>query len=199
MTTTIPSPTRTDARRGARGFTLVELMIGASLGSVVLAGVLSTFLFIGRSSANIRNYADMETQARRALETFAEDTRQASAVAWTSNNSLTLVVNAANITYTFDPGPLVNNRRDAGFLTRTSGGSTTRLLTGITAFDFQAYTITGVLISDFSTAGARTTANATTKQLQISLSAARSTQTVATATNIVLSARYVLRNKRVTA
>ena len=172
-----------------RGFTLVEVIVGSTLAGFVLLAMLTTFLFLGRSGANIRNYSDMETQARRALETFAEDTRQASAVTWVSSTSLTLAVNAASVTYTYD----------AGQLTRTIGTATTTLLTGITTFNFQAYTITGVLISDFSSASARTTANGTTKQLQISLSASRSTKTVATATNIVLSARYVLRNKRVTA
>ena len=37
-----------------------------------------------------------------------------------------------------------------------------------------------------------------TKQLQISLRASRTTATVATATNTVLSARFILRNKHVT-
>ena len=43
-------------------------MIGAALSSFILAGVLSTFLFLGRSGANIQNYNDMESQARSALE-----------------------------------------------------------------------------------------------------------------------------------
>ena len=200
MTITTHWPIPTKVRTGRRAFTLVELMIGASLGAVVMTGVMSTFLFLGRSSANIRNYSDMETQARRALETFAEDTRQASAVTWVSSTSLTLVVNATNISYVFDVGaPNSAGVYNAGRLTRTVGGTATTLLTGITSFNFQAYTITGALISDFSSASARTTANGTTKQLQISLSAVRSTQTVASATNIGLSARYVMRNKRVTA
>ena len=165
-------------------------MVGASLASFILAGVLSTFLFLGRSGANLRNYTDMETEARKALELFAEDTRQASAVTWVSADSVTLVVNATNITYTYASG---------SFTRQVSTGAASTILTGITNFSFLAYTITGVAITDFSTAAARTSANGTTKQIQISLSAARNTATVATATNIVLSARYVLRNKRVTA
>jgi len=169
---------------------LVEVMIGATLSSFVLAGILSSFLFLGRSGANLRNYNDMETQARKALELFAEDTRQASAVSWASATAVTLVVNATNITYTYA----------AGSFTRAVGtAAATTLLTGITEFNFMAYTITGVSLTDFSTAAARTAANSSTKQVQISLSAARTTQTATTATNIVLSARYVLRNKRVTA
>lgn len=178
-----------DSRRQARGFTLDEVLIGATLGSFVLLGILTTFLFLGRSGANLRNYSDMESQARKALETFAEDTRQASAVTWTSATSVTMVVNAANVTYTFATGNF----------SRTAAGTTRTLLSGITTFSFLAYSITGTAITDFSSAAARTTANGLTKQIQISLSASRSTTTVATATNIVLSARYVLRNKHVTA
>lgn len=190
MITTIPWPgSERRPRHPSRGFTLVEVMIGATLSSFVLAAVLSTFLFLGRSGANIRNYTDMETQARKALEQFAEDTRQASAVTWASSTSVTLVVNSTNIVYSYA----------SNSLTRTAAGTSTTLLSGITAFSFLAYTINGTAITDFSTATARTTANSTTKQIQISLSAARSSQTVATATNIVLSARYVMRNKRVTA
>jgi prepilin-type N-terminal cleavage/methylation domain-containing protein len=189
MTTTTPSRAP-EARRRARGFTLVEVLIGSTLGSFILLGVLTTFLFLGRSGANLRNYSDMEAQARKALETFAEDTRQASAVTWNSANSVTLVVNSTNITYAYIPS--------SGTFTRTSAATTT-LLSGITSFSFLAYSITGTAITDYSTSSARTIANGLTKQIQISLSAARSTTTVSTATNIVLSARYVMRNKHVTA
>jgi Tfp pilus assembly protein PilW len=170
------------------------MMIGAGLASFILAGVLSTFLFLGRSGANISNYSDMEAQARKALELFAEDTRQASAVSWTDSNSVTLTVNSVGVSY----------RYASGTFTRTIGSTTTSLLTGIQVPTtsnpfFRAYNINGSEITDFSTTTALTTANNTTKQIQISLRAARTTQTVATASNIVLSARYVLRNKRVSA
>ena len=82
---------------------------------------------------------------------------------------------------------------------RTANGTTTTLLSGITTFSFLAYSITGTAITDYSTSTALTTANGLTKQIQISLSASRSTTTVTTASNIVLSARYVMRNKHVTA
>jgi Tfp pilus assembly protein PilW len=176
---------------GENGFTLVELMIGASLASFILAGVLSTFLFMGRSGANVQNYNDMESQARNALEYFAEDTRQASGVVWGSDsNTMTLTVSGSPVMYTYNPTARTFSRRD--------GTSTRVLVTGITSFSFTAYNISGnnVLLD---TAAQRTAANGTTKQLQISLEAARNTQTVVAATNTVLSARFVLRNKRVTA
>jgi Tfp pilus assembly protein PilW len=200
MTITTRSPIQPRNRaKGRRAFTLVEVMIGASLGSFILAAVLSSFLFLGRSGANLINYTEMETQARKALEYFAEDTRQASAVTWTSSTAVTMIVNSQSIYYTYSSGTFTRRVEEpVGTVI-----STMTLLTGVqeptTANPFfRAYNINGTQITDFSTATARTTANNTTKQIQISLSASRSNTTVTTATNIVLSARYVLRNKRIT-
>jgi len=195
MTTITPSPIlkAAAARRSRRGFTLVELMVSATLAAFVLAGILSTFLFLGRSGANLRNYSDMESQARKALEIFAQDARQASAITWNSSTSVTLTVNAMNITYS-------HSSTHQNF-TRTIGAfSGQALITGVAAgsFTFRAFNIAGSEMP-LGTAAERTAASSSTKQLQISLEASRSTTTVTTATNLVLSARYVLRNKIVTA
>jgi prepilin-type N-terminal cleavage/methylation domain-containing protein len=175
-----------------RGFTLVEVMIGATLSSFILAGVLSAFLFMGRSGANLRNYSDMESQARKSLEIFAEDVRQASAISWASNVSLTLTVNTVPITYAYTSG--------TGIFTRTVSGTTTTLISGITTgtFAFKSYNVAGSEMALISAANLAA-AGSSTKQLQISLEASRTTQTVTSATNLVLSARYILRNKVVTA
>lgn len=192
MTTITPSPGHdvpaAPARR-RKAFTLVEVLIGAALSGFVLVGVLATFLFLGRSGANIQNYNDMESQARRALEQFAQDTRQASSITWNSANSVTMMVDSVAVTYTYASGRFV----------RISGGAVRILLTGITTFAFKAYTITGAEIPGIGTTTTLASAGQTTKQLQISLSAQRRSQTVTTATNNVLSARFILRNKRVTA
>ena len=188
-TITTPSP----VRKRAGGFTLVEVMISASLATVILTAVLSMFLFLGRSSANIINYAEMESQARRGLEFFAQDTRQSSDLAWNSTSSITLTVGASTIDYVFNSG--------TGEFTRTMGGVTTVLLEGITTFTFSGYKITGATVdtSDLSTAAKRSAASGVTKQIQIYIEVARNSVTAVQATNTVLSARYILRNKRVTA
>ncbi len=188
---TITTPSRTEPARRRRGFTLVEVLIGATMSTMILAGVLSTFLFLGRSGVNVQNYNDMEAQARKALEYFAEDVRQASAIVWTDNKTLTLTVNLSSIIYSFSATDKTFYRRDAV--------GTKALLTGVTQFQFKGYTITGVEITDLSTTAALAVAGKTTKQLQISLEAARSNRTVVAATNTVLSARFILRNKIVTA
>lgn len=173
--------------------TLVEVMIGASLGAMVLAGVLAMFLFLGRSGANISNYAEMESEARVGLELFAQDTRQASDLSWNSAESITLVVNGAPVTYTY--------LADEGVFVRTAAAGPSTLIAGITSFRLAGYMITGagVDLTDLGTAAKRDAASGVTKQVQIYLRASRTSATVTTATNTVLSARYILRNKRVTA
>ena len=48
--------TTTTRRRRPGAFTLAEVMIGATIGSFVLVGVLSAFLMLGRSGTNIVAY-----------------------------------------------------------------------------------------------------------------------------------------------
>lgn len=185
MTTTTPSPGR-DGGAAARGFTLVEMLIGSSLAAFILTAVMTTFLFLGRSGANVQNYNDMEAQSRRALEQFAQDVRQASDITWSSSTDITLTVDATNIRWRYVSSD--------GTFRREIGGTERTMISGVTTFAFQSYSITGASVSLADLAAARRQ----TKQLQISLEAQRANRTVARATNLVLSARYILRNKRVT-
>src|SRR4051812_12863397 len=79
-------------RRSERGFTLVEILIATGVSAILMAGVLSAFLMMGRSGKNAYNYVGMESEARSALEYFAEDVRMTNSVAWTSATDLTLNV-----------------------------------------------------------------------------------------------------------
>lgn len=226
MTTTTRSPAR---KARLQGFTLVEVMIGASLASFILAGVLSSFLFLGRSGANIQAYNDMESQARKALEQFAEDVRQASSVTWNGPSDVTLIVNTQYIRYYLSATKPTGNQyaQIAGMCfyrippassapsIPTTPPAANLLINGIntpvartsdtdttcTPF-FRAYTITGTEIKSLEyaspTATTLTSVANQTKQIQISLEAQRSRTTLVATTNTVLSARYILRNKRVT-
>ncbi len=187
-----------------RAFTLVEVLIGSTLGVIVLAGVLSAFLFLGRAGVAVQNYSDMEAQAREAMETFALDVRMAYGVSWTISGgdatAVTVTVeengDEARYTYTYNSGAGTFSRQR----TYPSAGSTRVLITGIkrnTSVDFfTAYKIDTQRI-DFSTTSAAAAANMT-KQIQISLEAERLRTTLGAATNKVVSARFVLRNKKVT-
>jgi len=167
-------------------------MVSATLSTFVLAAVLSSFLFLGRSGISLRNYSDMEAQARRGLEVFATDVRQASAISWSSATDVTLTVASTPIRYEYDAS--------ARTFTRTNGDNSRVMITHIIpgTFQFQAFTVAGNELP-LQTSTELAAAGNGTKQLQLSLKASRSTNTLVTATNTVLSARFILRNKVVTA
>ena len=178
-----------------RGFTLTELIIAASLSSVILAGVLSTFLMMGRTGANTANYAKLEAEARNALEYFGRDVRMANNVSWGSLPPST----ATSLTLTIPPSSAGGPTRTViyawdsaskRFIRRDSTTGTFVLIANCTVFSFQAYKLGGT--GEASNA-------LETKQIQLSLTASRSSTTVVTATDVVLSARFILRNKDVSA
>ncbi len=181
----------------ARGFTLVEVIIGSTIGAFVLAGVLTAFLMMGRSGYNASNYSVMEAEARRALQTFSEEARMANNITWNSANSVTLrVITSAGtqmVTYAYDTG---SSGATAGAFYRvvgTASSTATRqvLVRNVSEFAFRRYKVVNGV--DYTAAN-----DLETKQIQITLRARRTGVTTVAATNAVLSARVVLRNKPVT-
>lgn len=176
--------------RARRGFSLVELIVAAGLGSVILVAVLSSFLFVGRTTVALTNYTDMETEARNAIETFAQDVRMSANVLWNSANSVTLTIrqsgSSTTATYAYDP---VNRR-----FTRTATGTTRILISNISDFSFTAYNIDSDALS---LASITASTHLATKQIQIALETERANPGLVRNTNKVISARFVLRNKHV--
>ncbi len=183
-------------RVGARGFTLVEMMVASALSGFILVGVLGTFLMIGRDGYNAANYSVMEAEARRALETFSAEARMASNITWHSANSVTFRVAGASsylVTYTYDNS---TSGATAQCFYRLAGGPTSTtdkliLVRNVREFAFRRYKVIN---------GVDYTANndLETKQIQITLRSVRTGVTTVATTNAVLSARVVLRNKVVT-
>ncbi|HKB90802.1 MAG TPA: hypothetical protein VKC60_09840 [Opitutaceae bacterium] len=188
----------------AAGFTLVEVMVSATLSVFVLAAILSTFLMMGRSGANVANYVELETRARKGLEKFSEDARNASGILWNDavnsngGNSVTLTIpNAADsttsqVTYYWDTTS--GSATYQCFCSKVGDASSTNppatLVKNVSSFGFDRYKIGG------SGAAANDTE---TKQLQITLTTVRTSTTAVAVSEMVLSARYILRNKKVTA
>ncbi len=175
--------------RPTRAFTLAEVMIGATLGTIVLAAVLSSFLMLGRTGYNAANYAVMESESRRALEMFSADARMSNNITWNSSNSVTLrVVTGGStqlVTYAYSTSTK-NFTRKLGNAASTNPELV--LVRNVTEFSFRRYkVINGV---DYTAAN-----DLETKQIQITLRAVRTGVTTVAATNAVLSARVVLRNK----
>jgi type II secretory pathway pseudopilin PulG len=181
---------RTDRQRA---FTLTELMISAGLSVFVLAGILATFLMLGRSGYNASSYSTMDAEARRALEKLSEDARMATNIEWTSNAVITLTIAGNEITYGYDSSTTGDTARS--FYRKEGKPSGTAkpliLVRDVSEFAFCRYRVVNGV--DFTAAN-----DIETKQIQITLRAVRARSTVVAATNAVLSARIVLRNKKVT-
>ena len=192
-----------------RGFTLVEVMICAAIGSFVLAGILSTFVMLVRSSTGLYNYVGMETEARRGLENFSEDSRMASGITWTDNTHVALTVPhvgsdtyANTITYWWDTTAgsstyhyFLRREVDTDSSGATTTTTTTTLVHDVASFQFDRWQAGGAT-------GVQATSDANTDQLQIHLTLRKQASQfgvsgtgVVAATNLVVSARYILRNK----
>jgi prepilin-type N-terminal cleavage/methylation domain-containing protein len=193
---TAPPPRFTpDPFRRSSGFTLVEVMIAGAIGSLVLAGVLSSFLMIGRSSQRLFYYNDMEAGSRRILEEFAQDVRMASDSVYNSATSMTLTVPdnytaySNQVTYAFGSVTMGSVTYANCFYRRpgnaSSGAPPTILVRNVTDCTFSRYDVLG---------GA-TLLDSATKRIELSLKVSNTRSTLAAATDKIFSATYLLRNK----
>jgi Tfp pilus assembly protein PilW len=208
--TTRPDRAGRSSRTGTRAFTLVEVMVAASLGSFILAGVLTTFVMIGRVITNAGNYSDLDSDARQGLESFGREVRSAESVATYSNTSVTLnfpdltnTLGAVLYTVTYSIGPDNENPaqnalvRTGPPLANPSGGSqTTYLVHNVSNFRIYYYTFPTLNGNNYGNGGQSNFASSATtiKQIELTLTAQRSNNTVVTANDVVLSACFTLRN-----
>jgi len=194
------SPGRAARTGESPGFSLVEVMVAAAISTFVLAGVLSAFLLVGRSGYAASNYSELAAQTRIGLEIFGEEARKASDIHWNSPQSVTFsVITSASatvlVTYAYDADP---TSPTAGCFYRLLGDDASKqprrvLMRNIAPdFAFQRFKLEQPTTTD-NTA----TSDLETKQIQVTLRAALGAQTTVAASQSALSARYILRNKRV--
>ncbi len=129
--------------RSNSGFTLVELLIGMTLTLVVMAGVISCFIFLSHNLSRLQIQQKFESQGRRALLYFAQDARMASAITTPTATSVTFVMppgsGSPTVTYNYNSATGVLTR-DPGF---TGLGSNPPLLVSLTSFTFSYYDVYG--------------------------------------------------------
>jgi hypothetical protein len=155
--------------------------------------VLSAFLFLARTSFRSSGYSEMDAEVRRGLDAFARDTRNATDVRWNSAQSITLTVNGVPVLYAYDSDTTSGTYRSFYRLTDGPGAARTVLVREVTPdFAFRRYKLEQPGVTD-NTAGN----DSETKLLQLTLRAARTSGATVGATQAAVSARYLLRNKRV--
>jgi Tfp pilus assembly protein PilW len=188
-----PRDPRFKARRRA-AFTLIEVIVAATVSLIVIAGVLSANLQVIRGGVRIGQYVEMETQIRRALDFLGRDLRAASAIKWNNASDITLTIPAANgttaqVTYAWTAAS-ESFFRVAGASSATVVGRL-ELIRGIPA---GAGGAAGVTFARYDRDGVAATTDAATKSIQITLTARRSATTAVDTTEAV-SATFALRSK----
>ena len=184
--------------RNTRGFTLVELLVAATLAALAMTALLSAFVFLARNFTRLANLQALEGQSRRALAYLQTDLALAETVKAGSTataSTVTLVLPTGEVTYTYDSSAS-RLRRQAAF-----GASPDLYLLNTpgcrcTALAFNYYTGTGGSPADQVTPTANTPYSI--KQLQVSFTLQTPT-TESAQTRMqykAVSARHNLRNKR---
>jgi len=127
---TFPRLGGTRASRAA-GFTLVELMVGIALGTLLLAAVGSMYLFSLKSFTAMSNYSELNTRNRYASDLITRDIRGATGVTSATSEHLVLRLGGADLTYHYD--------EDARTLTRSYLDQDEVLLEGVDFLSFSLY------------------------------------------------------------
>lgn len=103
------------------GFSLIELMISAGVGAIIMTAIILSFICCTRSFAAIGNYIDLNRASQSALDQMSRDIRQASLLQSFATNQLVFLDSNSN-QLTFAWSPVTSE------LTRSSGGATDVLL-----------------------------------------------------------------------
>lgn len=85
------------ARRSA-AFTLVEVLVGATLSAAVMAAVLSSYIYMGRGLGRLANQQTLEMEGRRTLALFARDVRMTSSLVTVSTSPTSPAANRVDLT-----------------------------------------------------------------------------------------------------
>jgi hypothetical protein len=193
------SRTSARPRADAAGFSLTELLIGASISTFILVGVLSAFLMLGRSGMNAANYAGAEAEIRRGVEELSQDVRMASNLTWNSASSVTLTLVPSNaysgltgihtnkVTYAYDSAKSEFYRLPG---TATSTSDRLILVRNVSECYYERFNRVGAAVSASSS-----NPNAETKLLRIVMNVRQSRATLVTTNTTLVMASYVLRNK----
>src|SRR5207244_8125870 len=91
--------------RRRSGMTLVELMIGLGIGSLVLMSIMMILITSHRSFVALGNYSSMEQLSRNAVDQMTRDIRKVkNLISFSTNEVVFNYVGPTNLTYFYNPG-----------------------------------------------------------------------------------------------
>src|SRR6266481_5447457 len=110
-------------RTSILGMTLPETLVGAGVGSLVLASMMLIFMSSNRSFVAMGNYVSLDQASRNAVQQMTRDIRNCQNLTSFRTNQLVFTFSGTNnLVYSYDP----NARQLTSWKT---GGATNTLLT----------------------------------------------------------------------
>ena len=169
-------------RRHKRGFTLTEILIATSIGSVLMSGITSSYIFIFKSSLGVSQYVEMNRQSRLGMDRFGRDMRMAVNVTSASDSQISIEIQeefgTRSVQYIYD----AENKR----LLRIEGAWTLTLIRNLEAFTLSYYNLLG----------AQTVNPLEIKKVQMEGLMSNTVLELENTANLV-SAKFMLRNRKV--
>jgi hypothetical protein len=154
-------------RRSRRAFTLVELLIGTSLSAVVMAGMLSAYLFLAKNLTRLNTTESFDRSSQRAVTLFSRDisaaTKIVSVASSTSSASLVMNVPTGTVTYSWS-----GSAAAPGALSRTQ----TVTATAVTTTESLVSNVALAVFTSRDGNGNATTTTFNTRQVQLTLTGA---------------------------
>jgi prepilin-type N-terminal cleavage/methylation domain-containing protein len=174
--------------RSQAGFTLMEIMVAVTIGSMMLTGIAGTYIFSLKGFVALSNYTQIHAAGRRGLDRFARDIRLVSAVrSWNTNNLVVSLPTAFDSNGNITGSNTVTHSFSGTYWYRTDGnaGKTAVLADNVSGLQFTLYD--GV--------GSNTTDTATAKEVQVNVKLQKQTVSLIQS-EVILSARVQMRNIR---
>lgn len=171
-----------------QGFTLAELLITMGLMGLIMTAILSSYIFITKSSMSMGNYAEMNEQARMAVEIFARDIRMTSDVLYVGEGEMSL-----EVSYSKDDVQTVD------YIYDSDAGEFIRIVRRIVGKDSKFVILDDLIdleIKFLNLIDAETENLLEIKRIHFSAKMLKKVLHIAN-TNQVISAQYMMRNRKV--
>ncbi len=169
------------------GFTLTEVMVALALGTIIMVGLLSTYILSVKGFKAMADYTVIHAEGRHALDLFASDVRVATGITSTTTTNVVL-----NLPTAFDSSGVATGSNSIthtfqnSWWTRTDGNAgTTKIL---------SRDVTNLTFSMYDSRGSNTATAASAYEIQAKLQLVQYFGSK-TQSETQVSSRMKLRNK----
>jgi hypothetical protein len=189
MTTASPKRTLPSRWAAAAAFTLTEALVATSVGTLVIAGVVTTYIMTIKSFQALSNYWEIHADGRYAVDRFASDMRAVFAITTLNNTQL-----VCQIPTGFYPNGLIASNKTVAYTYTGSALYRAETISGSTTRKKLAENIYLLSFNLYDRLGNPTTSIAIAKSIQVDIKLRKFTVSQVQSEDY-LSARLDMRNK----